>query len=602
MARLSAVLHLATCLLVWWAVVPARAAAGNDTERGTVDASISSIRPLKIPGGGAPDVRGTFIGEAFLAFIAPSGFVTIQYGPENNGDLTTTYGRFTSWQCIDAVSVPPPFRNMSVSRNVYDAVTYDMNGVVTSSGTFCNIYVVDVEQGRQWTTGSADGCPSVASIEANAFVQGTDSYINTQIVNATSIRQPSANELVCGPNAGVAPADPPASGGDGGDGGDGSSESPLVTPGPGLNVTSLPAVGTTIEGYPVSATSEFKFPPELSGESIALTTYNTTKTVASGENVELQVAVQTLQVSNGEGYVMIGLTSVNGMPQQFYSVNTRGRSYEYLNTTSAYVQTKSSVVFVDEDATVARYNPTSCTLVRLNSDVLSGYTTWSYPNASAVCPTVKDATERSNTTLLVEVTKVANFPAYGAVQPASALATGSGTSEDGESLFLLSIAPFPSADAASTVLYFNLNLTSADRVIGAEVRNQQGDKQVVVQLVPSASGWPTAVVGGNATLSSLKGPISGSYDLQGAFDLSGVELAEGGEYFVNVRSESPGGNARGALVWTPADGGEQPGGDEQSGGGDEQSGGGDEQSSSGGVGVGHFLFSLLVACLANMLP
>ncbi len=540
--------HTVLCLLLSYVVAPARTAVGNGTESGTVDAL--KVPPLKNPGG-APDVQGTFVGEAFLAYIAPSGFVTIQYDPSSNGDLTTTFGRFTSWQCIDAGSVPLPFRNMSVSRNVYDAVSYDSNGVVTSSGTFCNIYVVDVEHGRQWTTRAATGCPGVASIDANAFIQGADSYVNTQLVNATSLRQPSAAELVCGANAAATAAGPLAGSGNEG------SESALAKRSPGLNVTSLPGVGTTIDGYPVSATTDFKFPPELAGESIALTTYNTTIPVASGENTELEVAVQTLQVSNGEGYVTIGLTSINGRPQQFYSVTARGTSYEYLNTTSAYVQTQSSVVFIDEDTKVARYDPNSCTLVRINSDVLSGYKSWSV-NASAACPTVEDATKTRDATSMVEVTKLANFPANGAVRPPSALVTGSGASENGETVFLLSIEPSRLAGVASTVAYFNLNLTSADRVIGAEIRNQSRDKEVIVQLVPSASGWPTAVVGGNATLSSLRGPISGSYRLQGAFDLSEVGLTEGREYFVNVRTESSGGDARGALVWTGA--GDEEGG------------------------------------------
>ena len=156
MPRVSAYMRIVTCLLVWCAIAPVISAEGNATDSGTGAALISSIRPLKNPGG-APDLQGTFVGEAFLAFIAPSGFVAIQYDPQNNGDLTTTYGRFTSWQCINATSVPPAYRNMSVSRNVYDAVTYDMNGIVTSSGTFSNKYGVDVEQGRQWTTEATEG-------------------------------------------------------------------------------------------------------------------------------------------------------------------------------------------------------------------------------------------------------------------------------------------------------------------------------------------------------------------------------------------------------------------------------------------------------------
>jgi hypothetical protein len=61
---------------------------------------------------------------------------------------------------------------MSVSRTVYDTVEYDSKGVVLASGTFCNIYVVDLENQNQWTTGAvfSDGCPDAERLE-NAFVQ-----------------------------------------------------------------------------------------------------------------------------------------------------------------------------------------------------------------------------------------------------------------------------------------------------------------------------------------------------------------------------------------------------------------------------------------------
>jgi hypothetical protein len=51
--------------------------------------------------GGPPDVQGTFVGESFLAFIAPSGFVALQYDPATSGSIRTTYGRFTSWECLE---------------------------------------------------------------------------------------------------------------------------------------------------------------------------------------------------------------------------------------------------------------------------------------------------------------------------------------------------------------------------------------------------------------------------------------------------------------------------------------------------------------------
>ena len=528
----SLAVRIISSLLVLCAA-PIWAAGGNETNAELL---------LKNPGG-SPDVAGTFLGESFVAFIAPSGFVALQYDPLDNGNVTTTYGRFTSWQCIDAQSVPAPFRNMSVSRNVYDAVTYDSNGVVTSSGTFCNIYVVDADRGRQWTTGtmlagpggaaSAGGCPSVATVE-NAFVQGADSYINTQIVNTTILRQPSTAELVCGKNT-TTPAVPAA------------AENVPPKGAPGLNATSLPEVGTTIDGFPVSASSDAEFPPELAGISIALSAYNTTTTISSGANVTLEIKVQTLEVTNGNGYGMIGLTSINNTPQRFYSLTSKGTSYEYLNTSSTYVQTKSSDVYIDENVTVARYDPMACTLIRLNTDMLSGYRSWFFDNSTA-CPTVKDVTNVRNTTNMVDVTKLTSFPADGAVQPASALALSSGTAENGTTAFQLSIKPYDVANNSSTVVYFNLNLTDADRVVGAEIRNQTGSKGVVLQLVPSAAGWPTAIVKGNKTLPSLLGPISGEYGIQGAFDLSEYGLEPTGAYFVNIRSESSNGTARGTLV------------------------------------------------------
>lgn len=481
-----------------------------------------------------PDISGTFIGQSFLAFIAPTGFVALQYNPANSGDVMTTVGRYTSWQCIDQASLPVELRNMSVSRNVIDAVTYDTNGVVASSGTTCNVYVVDVERGRQWTTAGEDGrCPSVDSLDM-AFVQGPNSYVNTQLVNATILTQPTRGGLVCGGGLGVvgvnvtSPASP--------------------KPSPGLNVTAMPEVGTTLSGFPSSSSTSFMFPPELAGESIARSSYNATTVISTGANATFEITVETLEVTNGEGYALVGLTSIDGAPQRFSSVIARGNSYEYLNTSSTYVKTQSSVVYIDEDVTVSRYDPSSCALIRLNTDVLTGYRSTQFLNSSVACPTAEDASnwKRSNTTDTVDVTKLVNFPPDGAVRPATALARSSGASEDGATVFELSITP---SRFDARIAHFNLNLTSADRVVGVEIRNQTGTKGVVLQLVP-ADGWPTAIVdGANKTLPSLLGPLSGSYDLQGAFELSTEEVSEGGAYFVNVRTEAVNGTARGDLVW-----------------------------------------------------
>ena len=549
--------------------------------------------PLTTPYG----TVGTFLGESFLAFIAPSGFITLQYNPLNNGDVTTTTGRFTSWQCIDPASVPEPLRNMSVSRNIYDAVTYDMSGVIVSSATWCNIYVVDVDQGRQWTTGGENGaCPSVATLD-RAFVQGENSYVNTQLVNATIIRQPAPGDLVCGGRAANRTTETARTGPTAGQ-----------NPSPGLNVTTLPPVGTTLSGFPVStSSSSYELPPELAGESIALSATNITTAATAtvpGANTIYEVNVETLQVTNGEGYATIGLMGINGAPQRFSSVVARGIGYEYLNTSSRYAKTQSSVVYIDEDVAVTRYDPNSCTLIRLNADPLSGYRSTQFLNASVACPTAQDAADwkRSNTTDTVAVTKLASFPAAGAVRPDTGMASSAGASADGSSTaFELSIGRGEALDDSLSISYFTLNLTSATGVVGAEIRGAKDDK-VVVDLVPSALGWPTAVVdGGEKTPPRLLGPISGSYATQGAFD-SG-DLEEGGEYYVSVRTEGSGSTAaRADLVWQDDAGGGTGGGGTGGGGtgGGAGGAGGRPEGSGGSLLVGR-TFLVLVAVFSCLL-
>jgi len=145
------------------------------------------------------------------------------------------------------------------------------------------------------------------------------------------------------------------------------------------------------------------------------------------------------------------------------------------------------------------------------------------------------------------------------------LAVGS----DDNKTFELSIAPTQFAnDTLPGAMYFNLNLTSVEDVVSVQIHRKSGrESPVVVEVVPSALGWPTATTK-NKTLTNLLAPVSGSYVFQGAFsdgDLRGPlrnstlaefveELTSGtAEFFVNVRTTSaPYGSARGALVWTQA--------------------------------------------------
>jgi hypothetical protein len=372
-------------------------------------------------------------------------------------------------------------------------------------------------------------------------------------------------------------------------------------------VTALPPVGTTLSGFPVStsssssSSSSYELPPELAGESIALSATNITTTV-TGANTTYEVNVETLQVTNGEGYATIGLTGINGAPQRFSSVIAKGIGYEYLNTSSRYAKTQSSVVYIDEDVAVTRYDPSSCTLIRLNADPLSGYRSTQFLNASVACPTAQDAADwkRSNTTDTVTVTKLASFPAAGAVRPDTGMASSAGASADGSpTAFELSIGRGEDLDDSLSISYFTLNLTSATGVVGAEIRSAKDDT-VVVDLVPSASGWPTAVVGGGGggekTPPRLLGPISGSYAIQGAFD-SG-DLEEGGEYYVSVRTDGSGSPAaRADLAWQDGAGGDA-GGDAGGAAGGGAGGAGGRPEAGGSLLVGRtvLVVALLFSC------
>jgi hypothetical protein len=138
-------------------------------------------------------------------------------------------------------------------------------------------------------------------------IQGPNSYVNTQLVNATILLQPE--KLLCANFNGT------------------NATFPDTSTGPGLNVTSLPEPNTTLSGFPTLSDSvNSSFPPELAGESIAVSTYNTTS-----NNVTLEVTVETLEVTNGEGFALIGLTGINGTPQRFSSGVARGSKYEYLD-------------------------------------------------------------------------------------------------------------------------------------------------------------------------------------------------------------------------------------------------------------------------------
>jgi hypothetical protein len=514
--------------------------------------------------GGPPDIEGTFIGESFVGFIASSGFVVLEYDASTSGSITTTYGRYSSWECLPRSLVPEGLRNMSVSRTVYDAVKYDQNGVIVSSGTFCNLYVVDLD--TQWTTGSpSPECPPSSRLE-NAFVQREDAFINTQIVNATLLPQPKS--LVCGGSEASS-----------------NATSPVNTPtvaGPGLEIKNgtIFAVNTTLSGFPSSSrVNSTSFPPEIVGESIALSSY-----VSNNVTVE----VQTLEVTNGGGYGLIALTAIEGLPQRFSSAVARGISYRYLEEPS-FIQLQQSTVFVDQNVSATKYDELGCSLIQLDTESVYNYTSIAFLNGSSVCPRPNGVVSKKNTTDVVSVTKLVNFPIQGAVNASTAYAyaqsLGSPTTEPPSSLvfeFYMRPEEWSNGDS-SIVMYYSLNIKSAVNVTMAQIHRSPGASSgsgspVVLELVPTASGWPTRTepfvqgnkagnTSGKGSLSRLGAPISGSYLFQGLFtqeDLRGpmenatmlefieqVVNATPGEFFVNVRTETkPYGEARGSLVWT----------------------------------------------------
>ena len=439
--------------------------------------------------GGPPDVQGVWLGTSeWVGIIDQAGSAFTYYYYEGNKDTNETevvlkfgMNRFVSWECTGV-------EGQMIA--VLDEVDYFDNGTVSSSGTKCALYQVNLNEGTLAVRYQEDGCPRAQPLVSQVMIQGVNgTYVDRRVAGTSSF---APTDLICVKGA--------------------SNVTGLDTSSGAKFVGKLPQVGSTLGNVAPPAEEGASFPPSFPNKDVFSNILSGTFyfTWSNGPDI------QFLHVGQHIGASSASVSRLqSGNASRFDAYISKDYSYENLsvgNDPKQYLLSVSTTQ-VNSNGTIVDQRLSCQSTLQSMTNNSNGFLV---AESNTTCPSDVDPTEfvtRLQYYYPMEEVAAGNFT----VAEASML-NGSNQVPPLGVKEVDSSASFSMIVSDDDTVIFWLSIENIDNFTMAHIHqgNASTNGPVVVELVPSAKYYPTSIVFED-DLPQLSPPASGNLTYQGAF-------------------------------------------------------------------------------------